>query len=96
MQTVLFPDLPRATVRVDFEPGNATRYQLLLVHERSTLYTFVWLNAPGHGRACTLSQSGVLHAGYLAEKLGYDKRVDLNPILGWLESQGFTTHISGE
>lgn len=71
------------------EPGNATRYELLLVPDRGTLFTFAWLNAPGHGRACTLNQNGYLTLGYLSEKLGYDNDADLWALLGWLNANGF-------
>lgn len=82
---------PTVAYREAYEPGNATRYDLLLVPERGDLYTFAWVNAPGHGRACTLNRSACVHRSYLAEKLGYGNDPDLVVLLAWLAAQGFDT-----
>lgn len=79
-------------IREAYEPGNATRYDLLLTHDRGNLWTFSWLNAPRHGRSCTLNRSACLHVSYLAEKLGHGNEADLVPLLRWLASQDFDIH----
>jgi len=85
----------RNVIEAFYEPGNATRYHLLLVepapgdHNR----TFVWLNAPGGGRSVLLHQHGCVHLGYLAEKLRYANEADLKPLMRWLAEQGVDCYI---
>jgi len=83
----------RAVIEVQYGPGNATRYHLLLIEPAPGDYcrTFVWVNAPGGGRAVRLHVNGCLHVGYLAEKMRYEHVADLLPILRWLGEQGFDT-----
>lgn len=85
----------RNVIEADYQPGNATLYHLLLIepapgeHNR----TFVWLNAPGGGRAMLIHRDGCVHIGYLAEKLRYTNEADLKPLLRWLAEQGVDCHI---
>jgi hypothetical protein len=79
-------------IREAYEPDNASRYDLLLTHDRGNLWSFAWLNAPRYGRACTLNRSACIHVSYLAEKLGYGNEADLVPILRWLAAQDFDIH----
>jgi hypothetical protein len=80
----------------EYEPGNATRYDLLLSKDdRGNLY-LAWLNAPRGGRACRLLPH--MHPSYLAEKMGldYDRRsVDIEAIRGWLADQG-CDYVTGD
>lgn len=73
----------------EYEPGNATRYDLLLSKDDKGSLFLAWLNAPGGGRACRLLPH--MHPVYLAEKMGldYDRRsVDIGAIRCWLADQG--------
>lgn len=79
-------------VHEDYEPGNATRYDLLLV-KRPRRYIFAWLNAPSHGRAMSINPDSVVHWSYMAEKFGYDNKADLRPLLAWLAAQGVGVYL---
>ena len=78
-----------------YEPGNATRYHVMLVQpeEGGDSRVFAWLNAPRGGRCARLSTEGVVHAGYLAEKLNYDNRADLRSLMRWLDAHGVECHL---
>lgn len=88
-------NIARPVVEADYQPGNATRYHLMLIEPEPKDYcrTFVWLNAPGGGRAVRLHTSGCLHISYLAEKMRYDNEADLKPLLHWLAEHGVDCHI---
>lgn len=87
--------IARPVVEADYQPGNATRYHLMLIEPAPGDYcrTFVWLNAPGGGRAVRLHVDGCVHIGYLAEKLRYANEADLTPLLRWLASQGVDCYL---
>ena len=78
----------RPTINDVLEPGNGSRYELLLVRDvyagggehRDVL---VWLN--GGGKSVVLEAEGWLDAGYLAEKLRMQPNGDVAAILGWLK-----------
>lgn len=74
------------------EPGNATRYDLLLV-KGPRQYVFAWLNAPSHGRVMYINANSVVHWTYMAEKFGYDNKADLRPLLEWLAYQGVGVYL---
>jgi hypothetical protein len=75
-------------IQEDYEPGNATRYDLVWVDSAEL---FAWVNAPGGGCCCHLAPGGgAVSIGYLAEKLGLrvDRReADLAVILVWLRTR---------
>jgi len=85
----------RPVVEAFHEPGNATRYHLMLIAPApgDACRTFVWVNAPGGGRAVRLNVDGCVHLGYLAEKLRHDNEADLKPIMRWLAMHGVDCYL---
>ena len=81
----------RFVVEDSYEPGNATRYDLVLVEPE--FGSAVWLNAPGGGQAMRLHVDGIVHVGYLAEKLDYRNVLDLRAILRWLDTRGVNVYL---
>ena len=77
-----------------WEPGNSTRYELLLVAlpENAGRAFFAWVNAPGGGRSMTINVNGGAVTGdYLAEKMGLDfdrREADIAQLLAFLDAQG--------
>lgn len=72
-----------------YEPGNATRYDLLLSKDDWGNLYLAWLNAPGGGRSCRLLPH--MRRRYFAEEMGLDydrRRVDIEAIRRWLADQG--------
>lgn len=61
-----------AMAGAEYEPGNGTRYQLMLLwapRDRTVTPLLVWTNGPGGGRSMFVPHSG-LAVSYIAEKLG--------------------------
>ena len=87
-----------------FEPGDATRYDLVLtpIPLTRTRYVLSWLNAHGGGRSMSLLSpglSGELTPEYVAEKLGVDldrERPALVAILTWLSKHKFQVWLGPE
>jgi hypothetical protein len=76
-----------------WEPGNGTRYEVMLVEEANT-YVFVWLNAPKYGRALRIGKDTFLHVSYFGDKLGYYNEADLFALMRWMDTKTpkFETH----
>lgn len=75
----------------DYEPGNSTRYDLMLAKDDKGRHILCWLNAPGGGRCAVIFDSA--HMDYICEKMGMDynrRGADFAAIAGWLDDQGFT------
>jgi hypothetical protein len=85
----------RVVVEDSYEPGNATRYDLALIEPEwgGNYRLLLWLNAPGGGRAMRLHVDGIVHIGYLAEKLDYRNVLDLRAILRWLDTRGVNVYL---
>ena len=85
-------DTIESVIHAAHEPGNGTRYDLLLVKgERN--YVFAWLNAPSHGRVMYINPGAVVHWTYMAEKFAYDNKADLRPLLEWLAARGVGVYL---
>lgn len=76
----------------NYEPGNSTRYDLMIATDDRGDHVFTWINAPGGGRSMRIySGGGALDGGYLAEKMGLredQREADIRALLGWLSDQG--------
>lgn len=88
-------NIARPVVEAFYEPGNATRYHLMLIEPAPNDYcrTFAWVNAPKGGRVARLPVDGCLHIGYLAEKFRYDNVADLRPLMQWLADHGVHCYL---
>lgn len=58
-----------AMVGAEYEPGNGTRYDLLVLNAQGAKPLLVWTNGPGGGRSMFVPMPGVA-VSYIAEKLG--------------------------
>jgi len=79
-----------------WEPGNGTRYELLLVNGAGVNRVFAWLNAPGGGRCMYISPYGVIHSGYLMEKMGTRSIRDAAALLRWLHNNNVEVYLEQE
>lgn len=84
----------RLIIEEAYEPGNATRYELLLMEPNPGDHyrVFIWINAPGGGRAMRLAADSILHVSYLSEKIRCND-VDGMAMLEWLKEQGVPVYL---
>lgn len=77
-----------------FQPGNGTRYELVLVKgvAPDQQDIFIWTNAPGYARTAVLGCC-VVEAGWLGEKLNHHNRHDLAALLSWLDDRGWPVRM---
>lgn len=73
-----------------FEPGNATRYELLCLETKPGLDLFVWVNAPGGGKVTRLSRTNHITARWFCNRLNI-LDADCAALLAWLRYvRGYT------
>lgn len=82
----------------DWQPGNGTRYDLMLVNLPATmpgpqLAILTWVNAPRHGRSMVLPVGDEIDVSYISDKL------DVNPVDALAIARWLTTlvgwHVEG-
>jgi hypothetical protein len=74
----------------EFQPGNATCYELALFPLRGGLDLFVWVNAPpGVQNTTKLSQGSLLVAWWFLDRLDGLGHADGAAILAWLGRHGY-------
>jgi hypothetical protein len=81
-----------------YEPGNATRYDLLYGETPNGGYLLVWLHKSGSGgSAFRFSGDCFVAAGYLAEKMSIPAHLggDTNALLAFLRLRGHHAEVSG-
>lgn len=79
-----------------WEPGNGSRYEVLLVPGVGMNKVFAWLNAPGGGRCMYINPYGVVHSGYLMEKMALRSIRDAAALLRWLHNNGVEVYLEEE
>ena len=79
----------------EWEPGNATRYDLYFGEVSPRWYLLCWMRFGGSGgSAFCFAKGSRVHYGYLMEKMEI-KEGDADGILAFLETQGVEVRYSG-
>ena len=77
--------------RYDYQPGNATRYDLLY-GETQQGHVLVWLRESGvAGPAFAFRNENLLQTGYMKDKMGLRLGGDVHALLAFLRLQGHNT-----
>jgi hypothetical protein len=76
------------TERVNWEPGNGTRYNIVYAeHDGWVYFTWLWRGGSG-GNTFAFRPGGYIHYNYLSEKMNLSRVGDAAGLLTFLHTKG--------
>jgi hypothetical protein len=75
--------------RIDWQPGNGTRYDIVYAEDDKGRIHFTWLYRGGSGGSTfSFEPGGYVHHGYLMEKMDLRSMGDAAGLLAFLHTKG--------